>query len=100
MNKKLIVILGQTASGKTDLSIKLAKKYKGEIVSADSRQVYKGLDIGSGKITKSQMRGVLHHLLDVANPKRKFTVAKYQKLALAAIKKIHEKNNIPFLVGG
>ncbi len=97
---KLIVILGPTASGKTDLSIKLAKKFNGEIVSADSRQVYKGLDIGSGKITKSKMRGITHHLLDVANPKRKFTVSQYQKLALRAIKNIQKRNKIPFLVGG
>ncbi len=100
MRKKLIVILGPTASGKTDLSIKLAKKFNGEIVSADSRQVYKGLDIGSGKITKSQMQSVPHHLLDVASPKRKFTVAQYQKLATKIIKNIQKRNKIPFLVGG
>jgi len=97
---KLLVILGPTASGKTDLSIKLAKKYNGEIVSADSRQVYKGLDIGSAKITKKEMHGIPHHLLDVANPKRKFTVAQYQKLALKAVKKIHKKKKLPILVGG
>lgn len=97
---KLIVILGQTASGKTDLSIKLAKKFKGEVISADSRQVYKGLDIGSGKITKKEMAGIPHHLLSIANPKRKFSVAQFQKLALQAIKKIQKKNNVPFLVGG
>ena len=99
-NNKLIVILGPTASGKTNLSIKLVKKFKGEIISADSRQVYKGLDIGSGKITKSQMKGVKHHLLDIANPKRKFTVAQYQKLALKKIKQIQGKGRLPFLVGG
>lgn len=100
MGNKLIVILGQTASGKTDLSIKLAKKYKGEIISADSRQVYKGMDIGSGKITKKEMQGIPHQLLDVANPKRKFTVNQYQKLALKAIKDIQKRNKIPILVGG
>lgn len=99
-NKKLIVILGPTASGKTDLSIELAKKYNGEVVSADSRQVYKKMDVGSGKITKKEMQGIPHWLLDVANPKRRFTVAQYQKLALSAIKKIHKKNKIPILVGG
>ena len=97
---KIIVILGQTASGKTALSIKLAKKYNGEIISADSRQVYKGLDIGSGKITKEEMQKIPHYLLDVANPKRKFTVAQYQKLAISAIKKIQKKNKLPILVGG
>jgi len=108
---KLIVILGPTASGKTGLSIRLALRLRSgqakkfgtrgaEIVSADSRQVYKGMDIGSGKITKKEMTGVHHHLLDVANPKRRFTVAQYQKLALKAIEKIHKKNKIPILVGG
>lgn len=97
---KLIVILGPTASGKTDLSIKIAKKFNGEIISADSRQVYKGMDIGSGKITKKEMRGIPHYLLDVAKPKRKFTVAQYQKLARKAIKKNWRKNKIPVLVGG
>jgi tRNA dimethylallyltransferase len=100
MQGKLIVILGPTASGKTDLSIKIAKKHNGEIVSADSRQVYKGLDVGSGKITKKEMEGIPHYLLDVANPKRKFTVTQYQKLAISAIKKIQKKNKLPILVGG
>jgi tRNA dimethylallyltransferase len=99
-NKKLIVILGPTASGKTDLSIKLAKKFNGEIISADSRQVYKGMDIGTGKITKKEMQGIPHYLLDVASPNRKFSVAQYQKLALKSIDKISKKNKIPFLVGG
>ncbi len=97
---KLIVILGPTASGKTDLSVKLAKKFNGEVISADSRQVYKGMDIGSGKITKKEMQGIPHYLLDVANPKRKFSVAQYQKLANKAIKNIQKRNNLPFLVGG
>lgn len=99
-HNKLIVILGPTASGKTDASIKLAKKYKGEIVSADSRQIYKGLNIGSGKITKKEMKGIPHYLLDVKNPKQRFTVAEYQKLAVKEIKKIQNKGKIPFLVGG
>jgi len=97
---KLIVILGPTASGKTDLSIKLSKKFNGEIVSADSRQVYKGMDVGSGKVTKKEMNGIPHYLLDVANPKTRFSVAQYQKLALKAIKNIQTKNKLPFLVGG
>lgn len=94
------MILGPTASGKTDLSIKLAKKFGGEIVSADSRQAYRGLNIGAGKITKKEMAGIPHYLLDVANPKRKFTVWQYQKWATAAIKKIQTKGKVPFLVGG
>ena len=100
LHNKLIVILGPTASGKTDVSIRLAKKYKGEIVSADSRQVYKGLNIGSGKITKKETKGISHHLLDVANPKQRFTVSQYQKLTIKEIKKIQKKGKIPFLVGG
>jgi len=98
--KKIVVILGPTASGKTDLSIKLAKKFNGEIVSADSRQVYEGMDIGTGKITKKEMEGIPHYLLDVASPNRKFSVAQYQKLALKNIDKILKKGKIPFLVGG
>lgn len=97
---KLVVILGPTASGKTDLSIKLAKKYNGEVVSADSRQVYRGMDIGSGKITKKEMQGIPHWLLSVANPKRKFTVSQYQKLAVKAVKDIQKRDRLPFLVGG
>ena len=100
MHNKIIVILGPTASGKTDISIKLAKKFNGEIVSADSRQVYKALNIGSGKVTKKEMKGVPHHLLDVASPKRKFTVAQFQKLALKKIQQIQKRGDIPFLVGG
>ena len=97
---KLIVILGPTASGKTDLSIKLAKIIDGEVVSADSRQVYKGMNIGAGKITKEEMQGIPHYLLDVANPKKRFSVAEYQKLALKTVKNIHKKNKLPILVGG
>lgn len=100
MKDKLIVILGPTASGKTDLSIKLAKKFNGEVVSADSRQIYKGLDIGSAKITRKEMAGVPHFLLDVANAKTRFSVVQYQKLALKAIKDIQKRGRTPFLVGG
>jgi len=101
MLNKLIVIVGPTASGKTDLSIKLAEKFNGEIISADSRQVYKGMDIGTGKVTKKEMKGVPHYLLDVVPPGReRFTVVQYQKLALRTIKEIHKKKKIPFLVGG
>ncbi|MSU60365.1 MAG: tRNA (adenosine(37)-N6)-dimethylallyltransferase MiaA [Candidatus Staskawiczbacteria bacterium] len=97
---KLIVILGPTASGKSDLAVTLARRFSGEIISADSRQVYKGLNVGSGKIMRAKMRGIHHHLLDVANPKKRFTVAQYQKLTRTAIKKIEKHGKIPFLVGG
>jgi len=100
MTNKLIVIVGPTASGKSDLAVKLAKKFDGQVVSADSRQVYKGMDIGSGKITKQEMRGITHYLLDVASPRGQFSVARYKKLATAAIKKIQAENKIPILCGG
>ena len=100
LKPKLIVILGPTASGKSELAIKIAKKFSSEVISADSRQVYKGMDIGTGKIRKIEMRGIPHHLLDVALPKRKFSVAQYQKLTNQAIEKIHKKRKIPVLCGG
>jgi tRNA dimethylallyltransferase len=97
---KLLVILGPTASGKSDLAVKLAKKFDGEVISADSRQVYKGLDIGSGKITKKEMKGVPHHLLDIASPKRIFTASQYQKLGEKAIKDILKRGKLPIICGG
>lgn len=97
---KVVVVLGQTATGKSDLAVKIARKFNGEVISADSRQVYKGLDIGSGKITKPEMKGVPHHLLDVANPKRKFTVAEYQKLTKSAMAYLVKKNKVPIICGG
>jgi tRNA dimethylallyltransferase len=126
MIKKVIVILGQTATGKSALAVKLARKFNGEIISADSRQVYKELNIGSGKIKKKEMLGVPHHLLDVASIKRlftktsvtkvpgthlgaghpsehlneKFSVIEYQKLAEQKIKEILERGNTPIICGG
>jgi tRNA dimethylallyltransferase len=97
---KLIVIVGPTATGKTALSIELAKQFHGSVISADSRQIYKGMDIGSGKITRKEMQGITHYLLDIANPKRKFSVGQYKILAEKAIKKIIKQKRIPFLVGG
>jgi tRNA dimethylallyltransferase len=95
---KLIVILGPTASGKTGLSLKLAKKFKGEIVNADSRQIYKGMDIGTGKVVDK--KGVRHYLLDIVNPDEEFTLADYKKKAETAIKDILKRGKTPFLVGG
>lgn len=108
-NKKLIVILGPTASGKSEIAIKLAKKFNGEIISADSRQVYKGMDIGTGKVPRDPIKnskkpyfykGIEHHLLDAVLPKKRFTVAQYRKLALKAISKIFQKEKMPILCGG
>ena len=98
--QKIIVILGQTATGKSNLAVKIAKKIDGEVISADSRQVYKNLNIGTGKITKKEMKGVPHHLLDVVDPKKKFTVAEYQKLAISAIAEIVSRDRIPIICGG
>src|SRR3989344_3562170 len=99
-NKKLIVVLGPTASGKSGLAVKIAKRFNGEVISADSRQVYKRMDIGTGKITKKEMRGIPHHLLDVASPKKIFTVTQYRKLAIRAIDKILKIGKLPILCGG
>jgi tRNA dimethylallyltransferase len=97
---KLIVILGPTASGKSDLAVVIAKRFNGKIISADSRQVYRGMDIGTGKITKDEMLGVPHYLLDIASPKFCYTVAHFKKQAETAIKKIQAKNKIPIICGG
>jgi len=98
--QKIIVICGPTATGKSAFAVMLAKKVDGEIISADSRQVYKGLDIGSGKVTKHEMKGVLHYLLDVANPTRVFSAAQYKKLANKTIKDILKHGKIPIICGG
>lgn len=96
----LIVLLGPTASGKSSYAIDLAKEFKGEIVSADSRQVYRGLDIGSGKVTAEEQTFVPHHLLDVTDPGIRFTVADFKKLATTAILDIYKREKLPFFVGG
>jgi tRNA dimethylallyltransferase len=98
--EKIIVVLGPTASGKSTLAVQLAKKLNGEIISADSRQVYRDMDIGTGKITKKEMQNIPHYLLDVADPKKIFTVAEYRKLALKALDKIFKKNKTPIVCGG
>ena len=97
---KLVVVLGPTASGKSGLGMALAQRFDGEIVSADSRQVYRGLDIGTAKITLEEQLLVPHHLLDVADPRQVYTVAQFQRDAFAAINGILERGHQPFLVGG
>ncbi|MDD4901200.1 MAG: tRNA (adenosine(37)-N6)-dimethylallyltransferase MiaA [Patescibacteria group bacterium] len=97
-NNKIIVILGPTASGKTKLAVELANKFNGEIVSADSRQVYRGMDVGTGKDLAEY--DVPYHLIDVASPRKQFDLAKYQKLAFAAIDGILARGKLPILAGG
>lgn len=94
------MILGPTASGKSALAVDLARKFRSEIISSDSRQVYKGVDLGSDKISKKEMKGVRHHLLDVVSPKKVFTVTQYKKLAEKAIKDIVKRGKIPIVAGG
>ena len=97
---KLIAIVGTTASGKSSLGIDLAKHYNGEIISADSRQVYRHLDLGTGKVTKEEMAEVKHHLIDILDLNQPFSVAHFQKLAYEAIDDIFKRGHLPFLVGG
>ncbi len=102
MNKyiKTLIILGPTATGKSDLAVFLAKKLNGEVISADSRQVYRELDIGTGKITEKEMKGVKHHLLDVADPRKAFSVAEYVKQAEIAMSDIAKRGKLPIVCGG
>ncbi len=100
MKPKLIVIVGPTAVGKSALAIRLARTLGGAIISGDSRQVYKGLNIGSGKITKREMQGIPHYLLDVASPKRTYTAQHFTRDAQKAITKIRNGGKTPIIVGG
>lgn len=100
MKQPLIILTGPTAVGKTKASIGLAKAIGGEIISADSMQVYKGMDIGSAKIKKEEMEGVIHHLIDVLSPEEEFHVVRFQQMAKQAMEEIYVKGKIPILVGG
>ena len=100
MKEKVIVICGPTASGKTALSIELAKKINGEIISADSMQIYKDMDIGTAKPTKEEMQGIKHYLLDFVSPEERYSVAQYKQDAKSAIKEIIAKGKTPIIVGG
>jgi len=97
---KIIVILGPTSSGKSDAAVKLARKYNGEIVSADSRQIYKGMDIGTGKISKAEQELVKHWMIDIANPKANYNVSKFKKEAEKIIKNILKRGKLPIICGG
>ena len=97
---KIIVIAGPTATGKSDFAVAVAKKINGEVISADSRQVYTGMDIGTGKITVREMHNIPHHLLDVITPKKTFTVAQYKKLADKKIREITKRGSVAIICGG
>ena len=100
MKKKLLIIAGPTAVGKTDLSIRLAKKLNGEIISADSMQIYKYMDIGSAKVTKEEMDGIYHYMIDIVDPKDEFSVSEFKDMAFDAISKIYAKGKLPIIAGG
>lgn len=97
---KILVLLGPTASGKTALSLEIAKKYNGEIISADSRQVYRHMDIGTDKISSENQQGISHNLLDIVSPSQRFTVADFKRLAEEKIEDILSRDALPMLVGG
>ena len=98
--KKLIVVCGPTATGKSDLAVDIALEKNGEIISTDSRQVYIGLDLGTGKITTDEMRGTPHFMLDIVDPKSQYSVAEFQKQALSHIEDIWSRGKLPILAGG
>ncbi len=100
MNKPLVVIAGPTASGKSALGMEIAKKYGGEIICADSRTVYRGMDIGTAKPTDTDRKAIPHHLLDVVEPSDSFTAADFKEQALAAINDISGRGKLPIMVGG
>ena len=97
---KIISVVGPTASGKTALSIEIAKRYNGEIISADSMQIYKGMDVATAKPTKEEIKGIVHHLIDNVNPENEYSVAQYVNDARNAIIDIDQRGKIPILVGG
>ncbi len=100
MKQKILVLGGPTAVGKTELSIKLAEKLNGEIISADSMQIYKKMDIGSAKVTKEEMRDINHHMIDIVSPEEEFSVADFKNIGEKAIKEIIAKEKLPMIVGG
>ncbi|WP_413381448.1 tRNA (adenosine(37)-N6)-dimethylallyltransferase MiaA [Alkalihalobacillus sp. 1P02AB] len=100
MKEDLISIVGPTGVGKTALSIELAKKYGGEIISGDSMQIYRGMDIGTAKVNEEEMQGVPHHLLDIKDPDEAFSVADFQELVVPLITRLNQKKKVPILTGG
>ena len=100
MAEKILVITGPTATGKTRLSVELAKKLNGEVVSADSMQIYRGMDIGTAKVTKAEMQGVPHHMIDIADPSEDYSVSRYVEEADAAVRDILSRGKLPIVAGG
>jgi len=100
MNIKVLVVLGQTSTGKSDIAVSLAQKFNGEVISADSRQIYIGMNIGTGKITKEEMQGITHHLLDIKNPNEDFSVEEFQRLCQKTIQEILNRGKLPIVCGG
>lgn len=100
MNDKLFILMGPTAVGKTSISIDLAKRLNGEIISADSMQIYKYMNIGTAKITKDEMKDIPHYMIDIINPDEEFTVSNYKEMATNYIKEINCRNKLPIVVGG
>lgn len=98
--KKVLVIIGPTAVGKTDFSIEMASQFNGEVISGDSMQIYKGMDIGTAKIKPSEMKGIPHHLIDIKDPTESFSVAEFQILVRQKIEEIHARGKLPIIVGG
>ncbi|MEK4970311.1 tRNA (adenosine(37)-N6)-dimethylallyltransferase MiaA [Cytobacillus sp. FSL R7-0696] len=98
--EKIIILIGPTAVGKTKTSIELAKKYNGEIISGDSMQIYKGMDIGTAKITKEETEGISHHLIDIKEPDESFSTAEFQTIVREKITEISSKGKLPIIVGG
>ena len=97
---KLIVLIGPTAVGKTKMSIELAKAFNGEIISGDSMQIYKKMDIGTAKISSAEMEGIPHHLIDIKDPHESFSVAEFQELVREKITDIRSRGKLPMIVGG
>ncbi len=100
MKPQILVIVGQTATGKSDLAVQLAHMVSGEVVSADSRQVYRDMDLGTGKITEDEMQDIPHHLLDIKDPSEDFSVEEFQRKAFEAIEDILARGKVPILCGG
>jgi len=100
MKKKVIAIIGPTAVGKTKMSIELAKMLNGEIISGDSMQIYRGMDIGTAKVTEAEMQGIPHYLIDIKDPTEDFSVAEFQTLATGLIEEISERGKFPIIAGG